>query len=173
MTKTKKKTVMKLLCVVAVLLLAGFVWSRYFWFDTSHDALIKELSAKYGLPHELVYSVVKAESNFRPNAVSQKGAKGLMQLMPDTARFAAQELGMTKIDLTDEEQNLQMGVFYLHYLLQKFGSEDAALAAYNAGEKVAAKWMKNGKLDHVPYPETQNYLNRVGFFKKVFCALYN
>jgi soluble lytic murein transglycosylase-like protein len=108
---------------------------------------------KHGLPVALVKSVVKAESNFNASAISPKGAIGLMQLMPGTAR----ELGA---DPTVPEQNVDAGTKYLRDLLIKYeGHEDQvarAVAAYNAGPGAVDKY--NGV---PPYPETQGYVQRV------------
>jgi soluble lytic murein transglycosylase-like protein len=108
---------------------------------------------KHGLPVALVKSVVKAESNFQPNAISPKGAIGLMQLMPGTAR----DLG---VDPADPAQNVEAGTRYLRDLLIKYeGSPDQvarAIAAYNAGPAAVDKY--NGV---PPYAETQLYVLRV------------
>jgi soluble lytic murein transglycosylase-like protein len=108
---------------------------------------------KHGLPVALVRSVVKAESNFQPNALSPKGAIGLMQLMPATAR----DLG---VDPHVPEQNVDAGTRYLHDLLIKYeGQEDQvarAIAAYNAGPAAVDKYK-----GIPPYIETQSYVRRV------------
>ena len=105
---------------------------------------------KYGLPAGLVRSVMKAESAFQPQAVSPKGAIGLMQLMPSTAKT----LG---VDPHDPAQNVDAGTRYLRELLEKYaGGLRHALAAYNAGPATVEKY---GGLP--PYPETLNYIRRV------------
>jgi soluble lytic murein transglycosylase-like protein len=108
---------------------------------------------KLGLPVALVRSIVKAESNFQPNAISPKGAIGLMQLMPETAR----ELG---VDPHVPEQNVEAGTRYLRDLLVKYeGSPDQvarAIAAYNAGPAAVDKYK-----GVPPYLETQAYVRRV------------
>ena len=99
----------------------------------------------------LVHSVIQVESNYNPYAVSPKGAQGLMQLMPPTARG----LGVT--DSFDPRQNIEAGVRYLKYLQDMYKDDRLALAAYNAGPAAVQKykWIP-------PYPETQDYVNRVG-----------
>ena len=105
---------------------------------------------KYGVPRKLVRSVIAAESGFRPNAVSPKGAIGLMQLMPPTA----QELGA---DPHDPAQNVDAGTRYLRDLLLKYdGRLWHALAAYNAGTGAVKKYQ-----GIPPYAETIQYINRV------------
>jgi soluble lytic murein transglycosylase-like protein len=105
---------------------------------------------KYGLPRELVRSVMAAESGFLAEAISPKGAIGLMQLMPDTAR----DLG---VDPNDPAQNVDGGTRYLRDLLLRYdGGLRHALAAYNAGPAAVDKY--NGV---PPYTETINYIGRI------------
>ncbi|MGD0360471.1 MAG: lytic transglycosylase domain-containing protein [Bryobacteraceae bacterium] len=100
---------------------------------------------------QLVHSVIRAESNYDPNAVSPKGALGLMQLIPATAR----RFGVS--DVFDPADNIQGGARYLKHLLDLYkGDEALALAAYNAGEGAVSRY---GGVP--PFPETQNYVARV------------
>src|SRR5262249_14845098 len=112
--------------------------------------LIAEASARTGLPDDLISAVVSAESGGRPDAVSRTGALGLMQLMPGTAR----SLGIE--DPLDARQNVLGGSEYLRAQLERFGSVEKALAAYNAGPHAVERY---GGIP--PYPETQNYVRRV------------
>jgi soluble lytic murein transglycosylase-like protein len=112
---------------------------------------IKKASIKYNLPENLIKSVVRTESNFKPDAVSPAGAQGLMQLMPATAR----ELGVN--DPFDIQQNIDGGAAYLRQMLDHFGQNlKLALAAYNAGPGNVEKY--NGA---VPVRETREYVDRV------------
>jgi soluble lytic murein transglycosylase-like protein len=111
---------------------------------------IAAAAERHGLPEKLVRSVAWAESGFRADAVSPKGAIGVMQLMPATARAL-------RADPYDPEQNIEAGVRYLRDLLIRYnGSVSQALAAYNAGPGAVARY---GGVP--PYRETQNYVNRV------------
>jgi soluble lytic murein transglycosylase-like protein len=112
---------------------------------------VERAAAQHSLPPELIHSVIKVESNYNPAAVSSKGALGLMQLIPATAR----RFGV--LDAFDPVDNIQGGAKYLRYLLDLYrGDYPLALAAYNAGEGAVAKY---GTVP--PYPETQNYLRLV------------
>jgi Transglycosylase SLT domain len=113
--------------------------------------LIAEAARSFDVNPLLVDSVIQVESNYNPFAVSPKGAQGLMQLMPSTA----QRYGVT--DSFDPKQNIEAGVRYLRFLQDTFQDDRLAIAAYNAGEKAVAKYK-----DVPPYPETVNYVAKVG-----------
>lgn len=123
-------------------------------FSSERDQIeesIQKAAAKYTLPPGLIRAVIRAESNFQVDAVSRAGARGLMQLMPATAK----ELGVT--DSFDINQNIDGGAKYLRKMLDQFGGNiTKALAAYNAGPGTVVKY--NGQ---VPYPETRQYVKRV------------
>ena len=112
---------------------------------------IQKAAARYSLSPDLIRGVIRAESNFQADAVSSAGAKGLMQLMPETAG----DLGVTKP--FDIQQNIDGGSRYLRQMLDRFGGNlKLALAAYNAGPGAVEKY--EGR---VPYAETQEYVKRV------------
>jgi soluble lytic murein transglycosylase-like protein len=116
-----------------------------------YDHLIFKASEKYNVNYSLIKAVIKAESNFNPQAVSRAGARGLMQLMPKTA-YAYQVK-----DSFEPESNIEGGVRYLRYLLNLFqGDLYLALAGYNAGENAVIQYK-----GIPPYPETRTYVQRV------------
>jgi soluble lytic murein transglycosylase-like protein len=112
--------------------------------------LIQEAASKTGVSEDLITAVMQQESAFRPNAVSPVGAQGLMQLMPGTARSLGVE------DSFDPRQNILGGAQYLRQQLNRFGSVEKALAAYNAGPGAVAKY---GGVP--PYAETRQYVNKI------------
>ena len=117
-----------------------------------YDKIISQAAAKFNLDVALIKAVIKAESNFNHKAVSRAGAKGLMQLMPQTASSLKVD------DVFHPENNIEGGARYLRYLLNLYkGNLTLALAAYNAGEGAVAKY----NYGVPPYRETQNYVRRV------------
>jgi hypothetical protein len=115
------------------------------------DAAIDEAAARHNVDPSLVRSVVKVESNFNPNAVSRKGAMGLMQLMPSTAR------SLNVSNPFDPQQNVEAGVRHLRKLLDSYGGDvRLSLAAYNAGSKAVSR---SAGVPH--FRETQNYVRRI------------
>jgi hypothetical protein len=116
-----------------------------------YDQLISNCAAKYGVNACLIKAVIHAESGYNPNAVSSKGASGLMQLMPGTAR------SLKVSNSFDPKDNVEGGVKYLRFLLDTFrGDVSLAVAAYNAGLNKVARY---GGIP--PYNETRTYVNRV------------
>lgn len=115
------------------------------------DELVNRAAKAYNVDPLLVHSVIEVESGYNPYAVSSKGAEGLMQLIPSTAK----RFGVT--NSFDPGGNIEAGVRYLRYLQNIFGDDRLALAAYNAGEGAVAKygWIP-------PYAETRQYVDRVG-----------
>ncbi len=132
--------------------------------------LIKKYAEENSFSPAFIFGVIYAESGFDAEAVSKKGAVGLMQIMPQTAGFIAQRNGYDYLEsyLTDPEYNIRTGCRYLSYLRARFLEEETILAAYNAGEGKVGDWLKNPKysadgkrLSKIPYPETRNYVQKV------------
>jgi soluble lytic murein transglycosylase len=137
-----------------------------------HDDIIRQQASAKGLDPSLIAGVIYAESHFR-DQTSQAGAKGLMQLMPETADYIAEKSGGTAFeqgDLATPQVNISYGSWYLRYLLQKYGGREVlALAAYNAGEGKVDEWAAGASAggeefkaaDHIPFAETRHYVQRV------------
>lgn len=123
---------------------------QFFRTEVPYGAIIYAEAMKNRLAPEFVAAVVEAESDFRPRLVSNKSAQGLMQIVPETGRLMGCD------DPFDPRENVAAGSRYLRYLIDRFGDERIALAAYNAGEG------KVERLGGIPqYPETLEYLERV------------
>lgn len=124
------------------------------------DSLIKQVANQYGLEPALIKAMVQAESAFDPHAESPSGAKGLMQVLPDTAADFDVE------DLDDPYQNLKAGVQYLKYLLKRFSDDETlALAAYNAGITRVKRYQ-----GVPPYSETRSYLRKVLGLRNIYAS---
>lgn len=122
------------------------------------DPIISSLCSEYGVDRSLVKAVIHAESGYNPNAVSPKGAKGLMQLMPKTAQ------GLKVSNSFDPKDNIRGGIKYLRFLLDTFkGDVTLTLAAYNAGLSRVSQY---GGVP--PFEETRNYISRVLSYQKTY-----
>ena len=139
----------------------------------TYGCLVSKYAKLYDLEEDFLFALIYAESKFEVDAVSSKGAQGLMQLLPSTAKFIAKKSGYKgQIDLFSVDCNLTLGCEYIKYLQGKFSDERSLLCAYNAGEGVVSEWLENAKysLDKktlyvVPYKETKNYLRKISFYK--------
>jgi soluble lytic murein transglycosylase len=150
---------------------ASNLWAWQCLYPRPYASTVDRLEQRHALPADLVYSVMRQESEFRPDARSYVGAVGLMQLMPGTAERAARELALEheRERLTQAEYNLELGAFYLGKLLGSFDQQvPLAVAGYNAGPHAVSRWLSGGKglpLDiwaaRIPYQETRNYLAKV------------
>ncbi len=119
--------------------------------NKKYDDMIRKAHKKYGVEFSLIKAVIKVESDFNPEAVSKKGAKGLMQIMPDNFKSLAVK------DPFNPYQNIMAGAFYLQQLLKRYEYKlHLVLAAYNAGPEAVDKYKKIP-----PYEETQNYVKKV------------
>ena len=136
-------------------------------FPMRHYDLAKEYSQRYGVDVCTVMAVIYAESGGDPAAVSNKGAMGLMQLMPSTARWIADRIGMddADLDLFNPRVSVQLGTYYLAYLKGRVPPE-YVIAAYNAGEGNVQKWLQAG--GDVAFAETRNYVQKVAVLTEFY-----
>ena len=140
-------------------------------YPVKYEDIIKRESVENSLDPTLVAAVIATESGYDANAVSNKGAVGLMQIMPDTANYVCALYGMRygENNLKKPEYNIRIGCKYLKYLSGKFADENI-LIAYNAGEGNAKKWIENGK--SVPFKETRDYVKRVARARRLDAIKY-
>ena len=130
-------------------------------------------AANYDIDPALLAAVIEQESKFRADAKSSAGAIGLMQLLPDTAKGIAIHTGGSKFvlsDLYNPEINIRDGAWYLHHLMQRYGDEKTALAAYNAGQQNVDEWRAEGK--GIEFPETRAYVDKVERLKGIYRRTY-
>lgn len=161
-----------LLLLVAGVAGAGVVVSEPDWYlraryPLRYEHIVRGHSENYRLDPALLAAVIYQESKFKPEARSDAGAIGLMQLLPETARGIAARTGGHEFrveDLDDPEINIRYGSWYLRHLLDKYGSEEQALAAYNGGQ---------GNEDRgVRYPETRHYVENVLELREIYAQAY-
>lgn len=181
----------KLISAMLALILLAVVLGGYFLYGRPvllrskyklvYEDEIMNSAKEWDLDPYLVCGVIFTESAFRPEARSSVGALGLMQLMPATGLEEAELLmieGVTEEGLTEPALNIRLGCTYLKKLLDEFGTESVALAAYNAGPGRVRQWLKeygtkeDGSILYIPYPETSKYVGRVQSAKGVYARLY-
>ena len=127
---------------------------------------ILSYSTCYGVEPALCFAIAETESHFNPQAKSAAGAIGIMQIMPKTAEWIAEQLDFEKYvieDLYDVEVNLRFGIWYLSYLSVLFSSQWEVIAAYNAGEGKVKSWIEEEGVtrESIPFTETAEYVDKV------------
>ena len=174
------KTLIRVLIALIVVVVGVFFLLGYILYPNKYIDIAKKSAEEYDVSPYLVMAVIKAESGFDSTVVSNKGAQGLMQIMPETAQWCTDMMGITKADLFEPEHNIKMGTWYLHYLIERFGGRvDVALAAYNAGPGKVAEWLENDEYSHdgvelnkIPYPETERYVQNVLKYYEKYEEMY-
>lgn len=172
----KKNLRLTIFLLAATLFLFGGAAYCRIRFPMKYKSEIKYFSDKYGIEENLVFAVIKAESGFNPNKVSEKGAAGLMQIMPETAEYIGERFfSGRKFDLFLPAENIEAGCFYIFYLSEKFENTTEILAAYNAGEGNVKLW-KNEKdapltENDIPFSETKSYVKRVISYRKIYAVI--
>src|SRR3954452_1547236 len=148
-----------------------------------HEDIIRQQARDKRVDAALIAAVIYTESRFR-DQTSHAGAKGLMQIMPATADYIAQKSGGTRFeraDLATPQINIAYGTWYLRYLLTKYhGNTILTLAAYNAGEGKVDEWWRKASdkgetfnvAEHIPFPETRNYVHRVLSARREYRSSY-
>ena len=148
-------------------------WWERLWYPLPYAQIVRGHAQHYRLDPALLAAVIYAESKFRPSARSSSGAVGLMQLLPDTAKGIAVHTGGTQFrvsDLTNPELNVRYGAWYLRHLIDKYGDERTALAAYNAGQQNVDDWRARG--EPIQFSETRHYVSRVEDLKSIYRKTY-
>ncbi len=151
-------------------------------FPGKYFETVTKYSKEYNIDPYLVLAVIKCESNFNINALSQKDAKGLMQIIDSTAAEANKNHTNQDIDLYDIDTNIRLGCKYLSTLISKYnGNYYLAICAYNAGIGNVGKWLKDGTIDYnlndeaennIPFDETKKYLRKVINTYRIYKFLY-
>ena len=179
------KKVITFIIILAISVGIGFSWTKMEDYVTKklhpmkYYEYVEKYSEEYAVPREVVFAVIKSESSFVSDAISSKGAVGLMQVMPSTFEWLCTKTG----DAPDvnmlyaPEVNIKYGTYLLSYLYSRFGVWETAFAAYNAGEGRVKGWLsderygKDGRLIDIPFEETETYVKRVTENVKVYSEL--
>lgn len=188
--KTKKSpkrafilAIISVIICVASALAARFAYDRYI--EATHPLkytqLVDMYSTEYHVPKDLLYATIAVESGFDENAVSNVGAIGLTQIMPDTLKWLETKTGesYTEEDLRDPEISIKYCAFFYSLLLEKFGNEETSVCAYHAGMNQVSRWLENSEyssdgitLDTVPSAATAHYLSKINNARNIYVNLY-
>ena len=154
-------------------------------YQKNYEEIIVKYSEKYQVDENLVFAIIKTESNFDKDVISNKGAVGLMQLMTNTAKEVALknniELDVNNIeqDLLTPEKNIEIGTKYIGMMIQKYGNIQVALAAYNAGTGTVDNWIEKGiikadgsDIENIPFKETNMYVRKILRDYEIYAKLY-
>lgn len=174
-----------LMVIAIVLALVGY-FGYGIYLDKSYplgyQSYVERYSQEYGVDKYFVYAVIRTESGFRPDAVSDVGARGLMQLMEDTfdwVKFRTGDEETFYYDMFNAEDNIRYGCWLLGYLYDEFGSVEVAAAAYHAGRGNVNNWLSDSRyssdgihLDTIPIGDTAHYVSKITKAMDVYVRMY-
>ena len=181
----KFKSILKYLILIFIIVILFNIKSIFkYFYPIKYEGNIITYSQRYDVDPHLVAAVIRTESNFKEDAVSHKAAIGLMQIMPETGIWIAENMELKDFEvkkLDDPEINIAMGCWYLNNLNNEFeGNIELVLAAYNGGRGNVQKWLKDdqyskdGKtIDNIPFEETDKYVKKVKTNYNIYLKLYN
>lgn len=187
-----KKLKNKKLLIVIILILIVIVFLGIFKdkilkiiYPKTFKEYVSIYSEEYNIDENLIYALMKAESNFKSKAVSNRGAIGVMQLMEETALDVAKKAEIDidennlKQELLKPEVNIKIGTIYIKTLLDQYQNVEVALAAYNAGIGTVNTWIEEGiikkdgrDIENIPYKETNQYVRKILRDYKIYEYLY-
>ena len=184
MKKALKRSIAAIV-LIALAIASGFGIQQLYYaiqnknYPTAYSEYVNKYSEMYDVPKDVIYAVIKVESNFRYDAESNKKARGLMQLMPGTYEWVCGKLGIDPEaqSIDDPETNIMVGTWYLSYLSKEFVVWDTVFAAYNAGQGTVRVWLdderygKDGHLINIPFSETAAYVKKVSNAREVYIKI--
>ncbi|WP_429368966.1 lytic transglycosylase domain-containing protein [Paenibacillus sp. DS2015] len=180
----KKRVLLLLFLSFVILLFFNTNWMSWFY-PISYKEEIIEQAEMYEVDPFLIAAIIRAESNFKPGKESKKGALGIMQLMPDTAKWAMEMAKLPDVSLDrikhEVRPNIQLGTWYISFLSKQFdNNRTLAIAAYNAGQGNVRSWMDKGLWDgqeetikEIPIGETRHYVQRVLYYYEKYTDIYD
>lgn len=186
------KTIYKIIAVIAILVIVVIIIAKVFnieqiilqnIYPKKYEEYVEKYAEENNIDPLLIFSIIKAESNFKENAESSSGAVGLMQLMEETAKEIAESMDepiLEKEDLKEAKTNIKIGIKYYSILQKNYdGNMLLALTAYNAGIGNVNTWIKNGiiksdgsDIENIPYKETNMYVRKIIRNYKMYNKIY-
>lgn len=151
-------------------------------YPQKYSEYVEKYAKEFEVEKELIYAMIKAESNFKHDAVSSKEALGLMQILESTAYEVANELKLeiTKEEIINPETNICLGTKYISNLIKRYENIELAVASYNAGIGNVDNWIEEKKIkedgtdiENIPFKETNNYVRKILRDYKIYKELYN
>ena len=183
----EKKILIFLIIILIILVIVGIFKDKFLKiiYPKTYEEIVSIYAEKYKVEEDLVFALIKAESNFKQDAVSHRNAIGLMQLMEETAIDVAKKYGINinlenaKEEIKNVQNNINIGTKYLSVLLETYGNIEVAVAAYNAGIGTVNTWIDKGiiksdgsDIENIPYKETNNYVRKILRNYKIYNELY-
>lgn len=184
---TKKQIIIVAIILIFCILIAFLnipIRIQKIIYKKDYEEYVQKYSQQYNVDENLVYALIKAESNFNANAQSSKGAIGLMQLMETTAQDVCKRMDLNisnnelKEKLLEPEININIGTKYLSILVQQYGNVEIAITAYNAGIGTVDNWIEKdiikadgSNVEKIPYKETNNYVRKILRDYKIYTNL--
>lgn len=183
----KNRKLLVIIIILIVFVFLGFFRDKILKiiYPITYKEIVVVYAKEYNVEENLVFAVIKAESNFDENAVSHREAIGLMQIMEETAKDVAQKYNIeidynnAKQEISNVQNNINIGTKYLSVLLERYQNKEVALAAYNAGIGNVDNWIEKGiiksdgsDIENVPYKETNNYVRKILRNYKIYQELY-
>ena len=174
--------------MIMIIIISGIIITTIFTnkimikvlYKKEYSEYVTKYAQQYEVDENIIYALIKAESNFEVEAVSNKDAQGLMQLMYSTAEDVAKKNGiqLTEENILEPDININIGTIYISTLIKKYECLEIALAAYNAGSGNVDKWIANGTIkadgsdiENIPFKETNNYVRKTMRDYKIYSEL--
>ena len=182
-----KKTFIIIIAILIIVVFLGIFKNKILKiiYPKTYKEIVSVYSEKYNVEENLVFALIKAESNFNSEAVSHRDAIGVMQIMEETAKDVANKNSIKieneniKQELLKIDNNINIGTKYLSTLLEKYKNKEIAVAAYNAGIGTIDGWIQKGiiksdgsDIENIPYKETNNYVRKILRNYKLYEELY-
>lgn len=185
MKNKKILIIIAIIVIVIVFLIFARIPILKIMYPRTYEEAVLIYSEKYNVDKNLILALIKAESNFDEDAISNRNAIGLMQLMEETAKDVANRNGIElddeniKEELRDVYKNIEIGTAYIASLLEQYENTEVALAAYNAGIGTVDNWIEKGiikkdgtDIENIPYKETNYYVRKILRDYEIYQELY-